>query len=127
MNYVLLLLFLVIDNIAVGKLASQAGNYHSQIYRAWVAVDGDTGQDNKRGYFSCARVNTESRYVPADRRHQPAWWAVDLANGNATLLFVIKNVTIYFEKDVTLEGMLALCMSHLFCKELSYCYEDSHV
>ena len=102
MNYVLLLLFLVIDNISVGKLASQARNFNRVYWHAWLAVDGDPGQDAT----SCARVRT--------REGEPAWWALDLANGDPKLLFVIKNVTIYFEKDVTLEGMLALCMSYLF-------------
>ena len=119
MNYILPLLFLVIDNISVGKMASQARNYDKFHWHAWLAVDGNLGQDEEFKQKSCARVKT----IGSD----PAWWALDLANGDPKLLFVIRNVTIYFEKNLTVEGMLALCMSHLCCKELSYCYGDSHV
>ena len=82
----------VSENIALGKPATQLGTYRD--YDAGQAVDGDMRQYLLEG--SCAHPHSEDLMLPDDVRLIPAWWQVDLSDGDPTRTYVIRNVTIYF-------------------------------
>ena len=97
----------VSENIALGKPATQLGTYRD--YDAGLAVDGDMRQYRLEG--SCAHPHSEDMMLPDDVRLIPAWWQVDLSDGDPTRTYVIRNVTIYFRWENS--GELD-CMKVLF-------------
>ena len=83
------------DNIALGKPATQLGTYRDNV--AGRAVDGNTSQNLNDG--SCAHPHSSNETLPADVRESPAWWSVDLSDGDPSKTYVIRNVTIYFRRS----------------------------
>ena len=87
-------LYLVPENIALYKPATQLGTYRDNV--AGRAVDGDTRQYLIDG--SCAHPHSLDVTLPADVRGSRAWWSVDLSAGNPSQTYIIRNVTIYFRR-----------------------------
>ena len=100
-----------LDNIALGKPATQLGTWG--YYGPERAVDGDTNQE--LGDVSCAHPESYDDKLDVSQQGSPTWWSVDLAAGDVSKKFIIQNVTIYFRRccEGNLQSLCKAFVCHL--------------